>query len=84
MNDKKKKTIRREIRQKMIGYITAALGLVAGLAWNDFIATLINNFFPLGKDTILAKLIYAVAISLIIVLATYYLLKLTEEEAEGK
>jgi len=32
--------IREEVRKKTIGYIVAALGLVAGLAWNDAIKTI--------------------------------------------
>ncbi|HLD34421.1 MAG TPA: DUF5654 family protein, partial [Patescibacteria group bacterium] len=34
-------SVKQEIRNKVAGYIVAAFGLVAGLAWNDAIKALI-------------------------------------------
>lgn len=76
--------IRKEVKEKTMGYILAALGFVIGLAWNDAIKTSIEYFFPLNKDSILAKLIYAFLITLIVVLATVYFVKSTEKEVEKK
>lgn len=39
-------TARRKIKKKMFSYIAAGLGLVAGLAWNDAIKTVIDYFIP--------------------------------------
>lgn len=76
--------IRKEIKEKTTGYILAALGFVVGLAWNDAIKASIEYLFPLNKDSILAKLIYAFLVTIIIVLATVYFVRSTEKEAEKK
>ena len=73
--------IREEVQKHTIGYVLAALSFVVGLAWNDAIKTLIEYFFPLNQDNILAKLIYAFFVTLIVVLATVYFVKSTEKEA---
>ncbi len=64
------KRINKEIRERTSGYILAALGFVVGLAWNDAIKTLIEDIFPLNKDGILAKFIYAVLVTFVIVVVT--------------
>jgi hypothetical protein len=62
-----------EVREKTVGYIVASFGLVAGLAWNEAIKAFIEAFFPLQKDTLKAKFIYAVAITFVLVLVSLYL-----------
>lgn len=42
--------IRNEFRKQLATYIMASLGLVAGLAWNDAIKSLIENVFPLSQS----------------------------------
>jgi hypothetical protein len=79
--------LRREVREKTVGYITAALGLVAGLAWNEAIKAFIEHLFPLQKDTLVAKLFYAVAITLVVVFLSIYLMRLVsvgKEKEESK
>ena len=76
--------IRREVKKQTAGYILAAFGFVVGLAWNDAIKTLIEYFFPLNKDNIFVKLVYAFLMTLIVVLATVYFVKSTEKESEKK
>jgi len=76
--------IRKEVKEKTMSYILAALGFVVGLAWNDAIRTSIEYFFPLNKDSILAKLIYAFLVTFIVVLVTVYFVKSTEKEPEKK
>ena len=73
-----------QVKTKTIGYIAAALGLVAGLAWNDAIRALIEHFFPLEKDTLLAKFIYAVLITLILIVLTTYIIRLPDKDSESK
>ena len=63
-----------EIRVKSFGYIAEALGLVAGLAWNEAIKALIDALFPLGQNGLLAKFVYAAGITIIAVVATSYFL----------
>lgn len=68
--------LKNEVAEKVVGYITGAFGLVAGLAWNDAIGELIKEVFPLGKNTVIAKFVYAVVITIIIVIVSMYLVKL--------
>lgn len=54
--------------------ITGALLLVAGNSWSDFISTLVNNIFPNDKKaTILAKLIYALLITVVCIFALKFI-----------
>lgn len=72
--------IKREVREKTSGYILAAFGLVAALAWNEAIKGLIEFFFPISKNTILAKFIYAIAITFIVVIVSVYITKLLSDK----
>ena len=65
--------IRKELKSRTLGYISAALGLVAGLAWNDAIKQLIETIFPLAKDTIAVKFLYAVLITVAVIVLISYL-----------
>ena len=73
------KELQREIRLKTITYITAALGLVVGLAWNEAIKSVITYLFPLDQNTIVAKIIYALLVTVILAFATAYILKETKK-----
>jgi hypothetical protein len=68
--------VKEEIRNKTVGYIVTALGLVAGLAWNDAVKSAIEHFFPLEQNGLKAKFIYAVIITLVVVLISVYLVKI--------
>lgn len=74
------KTLQKEMRERTLGFITGGLGLVAGLAWNDAIKALIEYLFPLGKNSIPAKFIYAALISVIVVVLSMYLVRLFKKE----
>ncbi len=76
----KQKKIGLEVREKTLGYILAALGFVVALAWNDAIKTFIEYIFPLNKNGLFAKFIYALLTTIIIVVATIFLTKKTEEK----
>jgi len=65
--------LKREMRERTLGFVTGALGLVAGLAWNDAIKAAIEYLFPLEKDGISAKFIYAAVISLVVIVFSMYL-----------
>lgn len=60
---KEELNLKREVRAQVIGYVVASLGLVAGLAWNDAVKSIIEHFFSLSQNTILAKLVYAIILS---------------------
>lgn len=79
--------INKEVRNKLAGYIVAGLGLVAGLAWNDAIKSMIEYFFPLEENSLMAKFIYALLITLFVVLISVYtvrILKGKETKTEEK
>jgi len=62
--------IKLEILEKMSALITAGLGLVAALAWNDAIQKLFRLIF--GEQSSLAAMFgYAILITIIVVLLTY-------------
>ncbi|OGM92538.1 hypothetical protein A2755_00375 [Candidatus Wolfebacteria bacterium RIFCSPHIGHO2_01_FULL_48_22] len=60
---------------KAAGYILAGFGLVAALAWNDAIQTLVNTIFTAESNTIIAKFIYALIITLVLVIISLRLEK---------
>ncbi|MDD3774100.1 MAG: DUF5654 family protein [Patescibacteria group bacterium] len=54
--------------------IGAALGLVAGLAWNDAIASAIKMIFPNDNaSSLILKFVYAVTITIFIVILVFYM-----------
>lgn len=65
-----------QVREKVLGYVLAGFGLVAGLAWNEAIKDLLNYVFPLEKSSVLAKFIYALVVTLVFVLISVYLVRL--------
>lgn len=68
--------INKEVTEKMFGYILTAFGLVAGLAWNDAIKSLIEYFFPLQRNGIWAKFFYAFIFTVIVVMVSLYVAKI--------
>lgn len=80
MDQNKKKGLKTEVGMRVTGYIGAAFGVVAGLAWNDAVSTLINLLFPLQRNTVYAKFIYAVIITIILVMLTVYISRLFNRE----
>jgi len=78
------KEIKTEIKQRIVGYIVAAFSLVAGLAWNEAVKSLIEYIFPLSSSTLLLKFVYAVFITIVLVFVSIYLVKLFKVEEENK
>jgi len=72
-----------EVRGKVAGYLAAAFGLVAGLAWNDAIKSLIEYIFPLSKNTVTIKFIYAIIVTLVVVVVTTYLVRFLTKKDEN-
>ncbi len=80
MKDVKKRSskVASDVRERTISYLTAAFGLVAGLAWNEAIKGFIEAYYPLAQDSVMAKFIYALAVTLVLVIMTSVLLKLSK------
>lgn len=84
--EKIKKTgngIKNEVNKKMVTYILAGFGLVAGLAWNEAIKNSIEYLFPMTKNTLLAKFLYALIITVVLGVISYYLSKITAEKEKS-
>lgn len=77
-NPQEQKHLRIEIRERTIGYMLGAFGLVAGLAWNDAIQSLIGYLFPLPENTLPAKFLYAIIISFVVVMISVYISRLLQ------
>ncbi|PIR73641.1 MAG: hypothetical protein COU40_01520 [Candidatus Moranbacteria bacterium CG10_big_fil_rev_8_21_14_0_10_35_21] len=75
--------MKNEFRNRIKGYIAAAFGLVAGLAWNEAIRSSIEYIFPLDKNSIWAKFIYAILLTIVLVIVTIYINRiLSDDEKE--
>ncbi len=72
--------IKKELRSRTFGYISGALGLVAGLAWNDAITEMLNTLFPVAKDTIVVKFLYAAIFTIAVVVLVRYLDKMINRD----
>lgn len=72
-----KASLRLAVLERTTELLTAALSLVAALAWNDAIQTLFKQLFG-EAGSIYAKFGYAVFITALIVLVTTRLTKLTQ------
>ncbi len=67
--------VKQEVREKTLGYLLAALGLVAGLAWNEAIKAGIEYLWPMSQNTLWAKFGYALGITMVVVIMSFYLTK---------
>lgn len=74
--------LRQQMRLQTMGYILGALGLVAGLAWNEAITALINALFPFAKDGIWIKFVYAGVITLFVIFIALFLQRLIMSKKE--
>lgn len=79
---KETQEIQKEIRKRTVSYILAALAFITGLAWNEFVKALIEYLFPLARDTLWTKFIYAVFLTLVVVLVSVYLARIFKVKAD--
>ncbi len=68
------------IKKRMFSYIAAGFGLVAGLAWNDAIKLLIDYFFPNSGTTVIAKLLYALILTIVVSIVLFYVERSLQED----
>lgn len=76
-----KEELRAQIKNQTVGYLAAALSLVAGLAWNDAVKALIEMLFPLNTSGVLIKFVYAIVITIIVVLVSTSILKASNKNS---
>lgn len=79
---KESAAVKREVKRQLMTYMIASLGLVAGLAWNEAIKGFIEYLFPTSQNTVLAKFLYAIVLTLLIGIVSYYLAQLMKEKEE--
>ncbi|PIX62392.1 hypothetical protein CO057_04395 [Candidatus Uhrbacteria bacterium CG_4_9_14_0_2_um_filter_41_50] len=73
-----------EVWEKVAGYLLAAFGLVAGLAWNDAIRALIARYYTVESDSLLAQLAYAIIITILVVIVSIIFVKLSKRNEKEK
>ena len=66
-----------KIVSESLSMMSTAFGLVAALAWNEAIKSLIDEFVPKGKG-VLSLFLYAVLVTLVVLIATSRLSKVKE------
>lgn len=74
-------SFRQEVRLKTADYILAAFGFVTGLAWNEAVKALIEQFFPLQGSGVWAKLAYALVITIVFVVVSTSVMRTLKKEA---
>lgn len=72
-----------EVTTQLLSLATSALGLVAALAWNDAVQAVFKEYFPAGSG-ITAKFLYAILVSLLILVVTLNLTRLAAVAKNGK
>ena len=77
------KQLKLETLAKMSDLATAGFGLVAALAWNEAIQSLVNSVLPKNSSGgITAQIIYAIIITAAVVFITMRLGKMTSKAKE--
>ncbi len=71
-----------EVIEKIAALITAAFGLVAALAWNGAIQAIFKEIFG-SAESLIPMIIYAVVVTIIAVLATIWIGKISEKAKEN-
>ena len=74
----KEGTLTAEVLDKFAELITVALGLVAALAWNEAIQQLFTMLLGEAGGALVAKLVYAVIVTLIVIFATIWVSRAAE------
>ena len=72
-----------QLLETFAALITAAFGLVAALAWNETIKDLVALIFPNEDDTIWGNLVYAIIVTILAVIMTYWISKTLSKANEA-
>jgi hypothetical protein len=67
-----------EIIDKLATLMSAAFGFVAALAWNEAIQSLFREFLG-PADTLLPKLFYAVVVTVVAVIAIFWIGRVSDK-----
>jgi uncharacterized membrane protein (DUF106 family) len=80
---KEAKELKTQIATQMLTLATSGFGLVAALAWNEFIQTAVKEVINplLGQSSgLISQLIYAIIVTALAVIVTYNLSKFAKKE----
>lgn len=72
----KEKNIRERTTSELVRLMSASFGLIAALAWNQVAQAFVNDYIKpfFGKQSgIISLLIYAIFITIFVVIITYFL-----------
>lgn len=64
---------KKEFLERSISWILTGFGLVAALAWNEAIKSLVDILLGTSKASLLAKFIYAILVTLLVVFISKHL-----------
>lgn len=70
---------KKEFQEKIITLVLGGLGFVAALAWNDAIQSFFNVLFP-DNSGLVGKFVYAILITLIVVIVSVQLKRISEKK----
>jgi len=82
---KEEKRLHVEVVKQMVTLSTSGFGLVAALAWNNFIQELVSNYIKKwlpGNSGVISLLIYAFVVTILAVFVTLQLSKLSQKLQE--
>ena len=82
---KQTKTMQREFTKQLLKLVTSGFGLVAALAWNELIKKVVADYIKpkVGGDyEIISLIIYALVVTLLAVVVTLNLSRLTGKTKE--
>jgi hypothetical protein len=80
---KEARELKKQIATQMLTLATSGLGLVAALAWNEFIQTAVKEVINplLGQSSgLISQFIYAIIVTALAVVITYNLSKFARKE----
>jgi len=73
------KEVKKELKENTLTLILGGFGLVAALAWNEAIKTLFETFFP-KESALIGKFIYAIIVTVIVVVVSSQLKKISQQK----
>ena len=79
-NKEREADIKKAVAERTITLILGGLGLVVALAWNDAIQAFFKSVFGDAPNSIVAKFIYALLLTVIITIVSIRLARFTSRE----
>ena len=68
------------IKENLLTLVVAAFTLVAALAWNDAVRSLVKIIFPQGNGGIISKFVYSIIVTIIVAVISLRLRKIASKK----